>query len=199
MKIGKNYFDLKSFTRKAPKKIKDNFGVAFITGYQGSGKTYFAVYNLAKFFTDMKIKTNIKSLNIPNCNIEYFEYLDEITDDIEENVVYVIDEISKKYTKEAKQDKKLYSWLQQSRKRKRYVFLITQEYLQIPMWLRGIASVVYTTRKVAFTPIFKTIKGIPYLDEETKEWNVEKISCIIYKRNVKYSKMYDTFEPVNVL
>ena len=133
MKIGKNYIDLKSFTRKAPKKIKDEFGVAFITGYQGSGKTYFAVYNVAQFFKDLKIKTNIKSLKIPNATIEYFEYLDDITDDIEEYCVYVIDEISKKYTKEARQDKKLYSWLQQSRKRKRYVFLITQEYLQKPL------------------------------------------------------------------
>lgn len=199
MKIGKNIIDFKSFTRKAPKKINDDFGVAFITGYQGSGKTYFAVYNIYNFFKNYKIKTNISSLKIPGFNIEYFQYLDEITDEIEENVVYVIDEISKKYTKESKQDKKLYSWLQQSRKRKRYVFLITQEYLQIPMWLRGIASVVYTTKKIAFTPIFKTIKGIPYLDDETKEWNVEKINCIIYKRNIRISKLYDTFEPVNVL
>ena len=109
MKIGKNFIDFKSFTRKAPKKIKDEFGVAFITGYQGSGKTYFAVYNVAQFFKDLKIKTNIKSLKIPNATIEYFEYLDDITDDIEEYCVYVIDEISKKYTKEARQDKKLYS------------------------------------------------------------------------------------------
>lgn len=199
MKLGKNIIDFKSFTRKAPKKVKDDFGVAFITGYQGSGKTYFAVYNVAQFFKHLKIKTNIKSLNIPNCDIEYFEYLDDITDDIEEYCVYIIDEISKKYTKEYRQDKKFYSWLQQSRKRKRYVFLITQEYLQIPMWLRGIASVVYTTKKIPFTPIFKTIKGLPFLDEQTKEWGVEPINVIIYKRNIKFSKMYDTFEPVNVL
>lgn len=199
MKIFKNYIDLKSFTKKAPKKCKDEFGVAFITGYQGSGKTYVGVYFLYNHFLDMKIKTNIKSLNIPGANIQYFEYLDEITDDIEEYCVYLIDEISKKYTKEAKQDKKFYSWLQQSRKRKRYVFLITQEYLQIPTWLRGVCSVVYTTHKIKFFPIFKTVKGIPFLEDDTKEWNVSPISWWIYKRNKYICNFYDTFEPVNVL
>lgn len=124
--------------------------------------------------------------------------MDDITDDIEENVVYLIDEISKKYTKDARQDKKLYSWLQQSRKRKRYVLLITQEYLQIPMWLRGIASMVYTTHKVRLLPIFKTVKGYPYLTED-KEWSVEPVGFYIYKRNEYICKMYDTFEPVSVL
>ena len=159
MKIGKNYIDLKSFTKKSPKKANDNFGVAFICGVQGSGKTYFGTYLIYNFFKNYKIKTNIKSLKLPDNEIIYFDYLDRITNDIEENVVYIIDEISKKYTKEAKQDKYFYSWLQQSRKRKRYVFLITQEYLQIPTWLRGIASVVYTTHKLPLFPIFKTIKG----------------------------------------
>lgn len=200
MKIGKKLnIDFKSFFRKAPKKVKDEFGVSYITGYQGTGKTYFGVYLVSNFFRDLKIKTNIKSLNIPNSNIEYFEYIDDITDDIEEYCVYLIDEISKKYTKEAKQDKKFYSWLQQSRKRKRYVFLITQEYLQIPTWLRGVASVVFTTTKLPLMPIFRTYKGFPYLDDETKEWGVEPVSTYFYKRNEKYTKMYDTFEPVNVL
>lgn len=199
MKIGKNFIDIKSFFKKQPEKINDDFGVAFITGYQGSGKTYFAVYNIYNFFKDYKIKTNIQSLEIKGYDIEYFTKLEEITNEIEEHVVYVIDEISKKYTKEAKQDKQLYSWLQQSRKRKRYVFLITQEYLQIPMWLRGIASVVYTTNKIALLPIFKTIKGYPILDDTTKEWTIDPKNVIIYKRNKKISDFYDTFEPVNVL
>lgn len=200
MKIGKKLvIDTRSFFKKSPKKVKDEFGVFFITGYQGTGKTYLGVYFLAKYYNDLKIKTNIKSLKIPNTNIEYFETIDSIVNDIEPKCIYLIDEISKKYTKECKQDKLFYSWLQQSRKRKRYVFLITQEYLQIPFWLRGIASMVYTTTKIPLTPIFKTYKGIPYLDDESKEWGVRPFSTIIYKRNKKYTDMYDTFEPVNVL
>ena len=186
MKIGKKLnIDFKSFFRKAPKKVKDEFGVSYITGYQGTGKTYFGVYLVSNYFKDLKIKTNIKSLKIPNTNIEYFEYIDDITDDIEEYCVYLIDEISKKYTKDAKQDKMFYSWLQQSRKRKRYVFLITQEYLQIPTWLRGVASVVFTTTKLPLMPIFRTYKGYPYLDDDTKEWGVEPVSTYFYKRNEK--------------
>ena len=200
MKIGRHLnIDVKSFFRKAPKKVKDEFGVSYITGYQGTGKTYLGVYILSKYFSDLKIKTNIKSLKIPNTNIEYFDYIDDITDDIEEYCIYLIDEISKKYTKDAKQDRKFYSWLQQSRKRKRYVYLITQEYLQIPIWLRGVASTVFTTTKMPLVPIFKTSKGYPVLDEETKEWGVVPISTFIYKRNKKYTDMYDTFEPVSVL
>lgn len=200
MKIGRHLnIDVKSFFRKAPKKVKDEFGVSYITGYQGTGKTYLGVYILSKYFSDLKIKTNIKSLKIPNTTIEYFDYIDDITDDIEEYCIYLIDEISKKYTKDAKQDRKFYSWLQQSRKRKRYVYLITQEYLQIPIWLRGVASTVFTTTKMPLFPIFKTSKGYPVLDEDTKEWGVVPISTFIYKRNKKYTDMYDTFEPVSVL
>lgn len=198
MRILKNEIDIKSFFHKKPKPVNENFFVGLITGYQGTGKTYLGTYFLYRYFSNRKIKTNIKSLKLPNSNIEYFEYLDEITDDIEENVVYLIDEISKKYTKDAKQDKKLYSWLQQSRKRKRVVLLITQEYLQIPMWLRGVASVVYTTHKMPLLPLFKTIKGLPYLTED-KEWSIEPISTFIYKRNKYICDFYDTFEPVNVL
>lgn len=200
MKIGKRLtIDFKSFTKKSPKKIKDEFGVFLITGYQGSGKTYIGVYFLVKYFKDLKIKTNIHSLNIPDYNIEYFDTIDEIVDDIEPHCIYLIDEISKKYTKECKQDKLFYSWLQQSRKRMRYVLLITQEYLQVPFWLRGVASMVYTTTKIKGTKLFKTYKGIPYLDDETKEWGIEPVSTYIYKRNKAITDLYDTFEPVNIL
>ena len=155
MKIFKYNIDFKSFFKKGSKKINDNFGVSFITGYQGSGKTWLAVYILVKYIEPTrKIYTNIKSLHIPNREIEYFEKLDEITDNIEEDRVFVIDEISKKYTKECKQDRKLYSWLQQSRKRRRTTLLITQEYIQIPFWLRGIARYVYTTNKIPILPLF---------------------------------------------
>ena len=200
MKIGKRLrIDTKSFFRKSPKKAKDEFGVFLITGYQGTGKTYFGVYCLYNYFRDLKIKTNIHSLIIPKANIEYFDTIDSIVNDIEPNCIYLIDEISKKYTKECKQDKLFYSWLQQSRKRKRYVYMITQEYLMIPTWLRGVSSVVFTTSKIPLTPLFKTYKGIPYLDEDTKEWGVRPVSTFIYKRNKFYTDMYDTFEPVSVL
>lgn len=199
MKILSTNIDFKSMLKKKPKIIKDNFGVSFITGYQGSGKTYFAVYILYKYIEpNRKIYTNIKSLFIPGREIEYFEKIDEIVGNIEMDRVFVIDEISKKYTKEAKQDKMFYSWLQQSRKRRRTTILITQEYIQIPFWLRGIARYVYTTSKLAFLPLFKTYKGYAVLNED-KEWTIEPEETYIYKRNKFITQFYDTMEPINTL
>lgn len=198
MKIGRSLtIDTKSFFRKKPKKVKDEFGVSLINGYMGTGKTYVAVYFLANYFTDLKIKTNIKSLNIPKCNIEYFDSIKDIINDFEENVIYVIDELGQKYPKECKMDKDFYNWLQHSRKCKRYVFLIHQEYLNVPTWIRGVCSTVYTTTKIPLTSLFRTYKGFPYLTEE-KEWDVIPISTHIYKRNKKFTDMYDTFEIVNL-
>lgn len=200
MKFFKYNIDIKSLFQLGTKKINDNFGCSLITGYQGSGKTWLACYILVKYIEpNRKIYTNIKSLKIPNREIEYFEKIDEITSNIEMDRVFVIDEISKKYTKDAKQDKLFYSWLQQSRKRRRTTLLITQEYLQVPIWLRGVARYVYTTNKLPLLPLFVTYKGYAYLSEETKEWEVDPQEIYIYKRTKKVSSMYDTMEPINTL
>lgn len=92
-----------------------------------------------------------------------------------------------------------YSWLQQSRKRRRTTILITQEYIQIPFWLRGIARFVYTTTKVPILPIFITYKGYAYLSEDTKEWEIDPQEIYIYKRNKYICNYYDTMEPINTL
>lgn len=200
MKIFNYNIDTKSFFKRSPKKIKDDFGCVFITGYQGTGKTYFSIYLLVKYINpERKIYTNIKSLKIPNRDIIYFEKIEDIIDNIEMDRVFVIDEISKKYTKECKQDKLFYSWLQQSRKRRRTTILITQEYLQIPIWLRGIALYVYTTSKLPIFPIFITYKGYAVLDEVSKEWIVSPSELYIYKRNKYITSYYDTMEPINTL
>lgn len=199
MKLGHTNIDFASFLQTAPKKINDDFGCVFVTGYQGTGKTWFSVYLLVKKLLNRKIKTNIQSLNIPNRTIEKFTLIDDITDDIEEDVIYVIDEISKKYPKECKQDKKFYSWLMQSRKRRRVVIMITQEYVQIPPWLRGTCLYVYQTSKVWLFPIFKTCRGIARLSEEC-EWYIDNITdTYIYKRTKKISSYYDTMEPIPIL
>lgn len=199
MKLFNTNFDFNSFFKASPKLINDNFGVSFITGYQGSGKTYFAIYILFKYIEPNRIiYTNIKSLHIPNRNIIYFEKIDDIVFNVEMDRVFVIDEISKKFTKDCKQDKLFYSWLQQSRKRRRTTILITQEYLQIPVWLRGIARYVYTTSKISFFPIFKTYKGFAVLNDD-KEWTVEPQEIFIYKRNKLITNLYDTMEPIQTL
>lgn len=199
MKILNINIDIKSMFKKRPKDIKDNFGISLITGYQGSGKSYLSIYITYKYLeSNRKIYTNIKSLKIPNRDIVYFEKIDDIVANIEMDRIFIIDEISKKYTKECKQDKLFYSWLQQSRKRRRTVLLITQEYLQVPIWLRGVARFVYTTTKLPILPIFVTYKGFAVLNDD-KEWSIEPEETYIYKRNNYICDFYDTMEPINTL
>ena len=195
--------DFPSFVKKGVPLVEDKWGCYFVTGFQGSGKTYFALYYLKRInTTTYNIKTNIKSLKIPGRNIEYFTKLDEILEDIEQNVIYIIDEVSKKYSKNSPPDKKLYSWLQQSRKRGRIVMLITQEWKEIPMWLRRPARFMFTTKKFPILPIFYTTCGDALnqtLNELTLEWECPTLFIYIYKRNKSIASLYDTFEPINEL
>ena len=176
--------DFKSFFKRGIKKKIEPFGCFLITGYMGSGKTYFAVKFANDYKQKYKIKTNIKSLKIPNAQIEYFTELTEIYNDNEHYCLYIIDELGKKYTKEAKADKDFYNFLQMSRKTQRIVLIIHQEYYQVPFWLRGVCEEIFTTRRVMFLPLFITYRGYAVLDEDTKEWRVDfnsryfTITCI---------------------
>lgn len=190
--------DYKTFLQPSPKKINDNFGIYLITGYQGSGKTYYSIYLMEKE-KNKKIYTNIKTYNSTRNEVIYFEKLDEIMENVDDNCIFLIDEVSKRYTKESKQDLQFYSWLQQSRKHKRYVYLITQEYINVPMWLRGIANQVYTTSKVPLLPIFKTSLGVPILSTDTYEWGINTFAIIFYKRTKRITSCYDTYESINTL
>ena len=162
MKILKYDIKFNTFTKEGIKSKETPWGNYMITGFQGSGKTYFACFfllDLLKRYKPSYIFTNIKSLHIPEKNINYFEMLDSITNHTYENSIYIIDELSKKFTKNSNQDKLFYSWLQQSRKRGRIVILITQEWKEVPTWLRRPIRFMYTTRKLGSFPYFVTTKG----------------------------------------
>lgn len=189
--------DYKTFFQKGLKNIADNFGIFLITGYQGSGKTYYSIYLMEKENNKI-IYTNIKTYRSNRNEVRYFEKIEDIIHNVEDNCIFLIDEVSKRYTKDTKQDLSFYSWLQQSRKHKRYVYLITQEYIQVPTWLRGIATRVYTTSKVPFLPIFKTSLGVPILTEDY-EWGINELAVVFYKRTKVISNCYDTFESINSL
>lgn len=186
--------DYKSFIKKGVPSVDDDFFVRLITGYMGSGKTYLAIKMAHEVENSSRtLKTNIKSYKDKSKNIVYFDTIEDIINDTDDNVTYIIDELSKKYTKESKQDLKFYSWLQLSRKHKRHVYLITQEYIQVPTWLRGIATQVYVTSKVPILPIYKTILGVPTLTDEY-EWAIDELFVLYYKRTKDIAKLYDTFE-----
>lgn len=54
--------DFKSFFKKGVKQVNEPFGCFLVTGYMGSGKTYFAVKFANDFKFTYKIKTNIHTL-----------------------------------------------------------------------------------------------------------------------------------------
>lgn len=192
--------DFKSILRKGVKPIKEDFTIDLITGYQGTGKTYLATYILYNNYQRRIIKTNIKSLKIPNASMIYFDTIEDIIRDKDKNMIYVIDELSKKYVKDCKIDKPFYSWLQQCRKNNRVVFLIMQEYTQVPTWLRGIANHVYVTEKKWFLPkICITKYGVPVLDNTTMEWGIQEQKRLYYKRNKIITTCYDTYETTDTL
>lgn len=202
MKILKTRIYLNTFLKQGIKEKVDEWGVYFITGYQGSGKNYFATFMLTTIDDSMKIYTNVKSLKMPNKKIEYFEKITDILENVEENCVFLIDEVSKKYSKNSLPDKPFYSWLQQSRKRGRIVMLITQEWKEVPMWLRRPARYMFHTHQFLFFPLFITTKGDAInqtFNTDTLEWECPLIERYMYKRNKFIANMYDTLEPINSL
>ena len=194
MRILNTKIDTKSFFRKGVKPLNEEFGVFLVCGYMGSGKTYQTIYEVENNFTSRKVKTNILSYHSNKHEIEGCGIIREMVQDYSSHKIFIIDEMNKIFPKDSKIDKDFYNWLQHSRKCSRYVFMIYQEYINVPTWLRGVANRVYTTRKYPFG-ILKTDLGIPYLDDQ-KEWQVDTISSKIYKRNKCITDLYDTLEVI---
>lgn len=200
--------NFKSLKYRRAKVIDDRFGVYLITGKQGTNKTYYAVqltYNQDRNKVNY-IKTNIHSLKIPGYEIRYFNTIDEIYNDTDTNVIYIIDEISRKYKKNSVCDTDFYAWLNQCRKRNRVCILITQEYKELPMWLRRPAKYMLNSYALPILTklfnIFALNVGDGYnltYDKDEGEYICPTLKTILYKRNKFICSMYDTFEPINDL
>lgn len=208
MKIFKYDFKLNTFFKKGVKYIDDRFGVYLITGKQGTNKSYYAVYltNQQNKEKVNYIKTNIHSLKIPGFKVIYFTKIDEIYHDTDENCIYIIDEISRKYKKNTPCDTQFYAWLNQCRKRNRIAILITQEYKELPMWLRRPCKYNLSSTSIPllsrFFNIYCCAVGDGYnitFNKDEGEYETPIIQYNIYKRITKYANMYDTFEPINSL
>ena len=195
--------DWPSFLRRKVPRIDDHHGIYFVTGRQGTGKTYLAVnYAKALDLKKVKIVTNIHSLKLPH---EDFDLITQITNDNREYTCYIIDEISKKYQKNSLPDKAFYAWLQQSRKRKRVVILITQEWKEIPMWLRRPTKYAINTRPLPLIGRFFSWYLTTWGDgenmalDEDLEWICPVVKTVFHKRNTHVANLYDTFEPIEAL
>ena len=91
--------DFQSLFKKGIKSAKDDFGIYLITGYQGSGKTYFSIYTMERLYKGKTIYTNIKSYKSVRNKVIYFNRVEDIYSNLDDNCVFLIDELSKKYTK----------------------------------------------------------------------------------------------------
>lgn len=206
MEIFNRRYEFKTLLKKGLPKVDDRFGVYFVTGRQGSGKTYYAVkLALAQDKTTCAcLYTNVKSLKIPNLNIKYFTTIDELYKNTDEYCIFLIDEISRRWDKNSKTDTQFYAWLNQSRKRKRIVIMITQEWRELPMWIRRPAKYMITTQRWILSKfgIYKTIVGDAEnmtFNKDEGEYECPPIKYIYYKRNQDIANMYDTFEAINQL
>lgn len=207
MKILKYDFRLNTFFKKGLPRIDDRFGCYFITGRQGSGKTYYSVMLLLQQDKKKvnKVYTNITSLKIEGYDIHYFENINELYYNTEENCIFLIDEISRKYDRNSRTDTQFYAWLNQSRKRKRIVILVTQEWRELPMWIRRPAKYMINTKRTFllnkfgfFTSVVGDAENMIFNKEEG-EYECPPILYVVYRRNKKIADMYDTFEAVNSL
>lgn len=206
MKIFKNKIELNTLLKKGLPKVDDRFGVYFCTGRQGSGKSYYAVKLVLAQDKRLlnKVYTNVKSLNIPNYDIVYFDKITELYQNTDEYCIFLIDEVSRKYDKNSRTDTQFYAWLNQSRKRKRIVILITQEWKELPMWIRRPAKYMISTSKTIFSKwgIYKSCIGDAenmIFNKDEGEYECPPIMYIWYKRNKYIANMYDTFEAINTL
>lgn len=217
MQIFKRDIRFKTFFKKGLAPIDDRFGVYFVTGRQGSGKTYYAIYlalqqiqynfknHKCKNEMNFKIITNIGSLRIPGVEIAYFEKITDVMFDTTQYCIFIIDELARKYDKNSRTDTQFYAFLNQCRKMHRVCIMITQEWKELPMWIRRPAKYCITTYPAGVLNrfgIYKSIVGDAEnmeLDKDSLEWICPPIKFIYYKRNYDIASMYDTFEAINEL
>lgn len=206
MEIFNRKIEFNTFLKKGLPRIDDRFGVYFVTGRQGSGKSYYAVKLLLAQDKDTcaSIYTNLHTLKIPGYNINYFTKIDDLYYNTEDYCIFLIDEISRKYDKNSRTDTQFYAWLNQSRKRKRIVILITQEWRELPMWIRRPAKYMISTHKNIFsrfgfyTTTIGDAENMVYNKDEN-EYECPPIKYVFYKRTKQIASYYDTFEAVNSL
>lgn len=207
MKIFKYDIKTETFFKRGLPKIDDRFGVYYVTGKQGSGKSYFAVQLLLAQSKHKinKVYTNLHTLNVPTYDIHYFDRITDLYYNVDDYCIFLIDEVSRKYDRNSRTDTQFYAWLNQSRKRKRIVILITQEWRELPMWLRRPAKYVITTKKTRvlnwlgfYTSVVGDGENLIF-DKDEGEYNCPPIKYVIYRRTKQIASYYDTFEAINEL
>lgn len=190
----------KTFFKKGFAPKRGRFGVYCYCGKQGSGKTYSVVEFLKNQDKNVKIYSNISSLQ----GIEYtyfngFDNLLKLRD--EHDCIIVYDEIFTALTKSSKLSNEVLDFLSQMRKR-RIVFLTTaQEWLEINITLRRYCRYQIECKMYNILGLGILIKSM--YDAEQLKWSNDDneyiaplIETTISKCNLSVAKAYDTFEQI---
>lgn len=190
----------KTFFKKGFAPKRGRFGVYCYCGKQGSGKTYSVVEFLKNQDKDVKIYSNISSLQgIKYTYFNGFDNLLKLRD--EHDCIIVYDEIFTALTKSSKLSNEVLDFLSQMRKR-RIVFLTTaQEWLEINITLRRYCRYQIECKMYNILGLGILIKSM--YDAEQLKWSNDDneyiaplIETTISKCNLSVAKAYDTFEQI---
>ena len=190
----------KTFFKKGFAPKRGRFGVYCYCGKQGSGKTYSVVEFLKNQDKDVKIYSNISSLQ--GINFSYFNGFDNLLKlRNEHDCIIVYDEIFTALTKSSKLSNEVLDFLSQMRKR-RIVFLTTaQEWLEINITLRRYCRYQIECKMYNILGLGILIKSM--YDAEQLKWSNDDneyiaplIETTISKCNLSVAKAYDTFEQI---
>ena len=190
----------KTFLKKGFAPKRGRFGVYCYCGKQGSGKTYSVVEFLKNQDKDVKIYSNISSLQ--GINYTYFNGFDNLLKlRNEHDCIIVYDEIFTALTKSSKLSNEVLDFLSQMRKR-RIVFLTTaQEWLEINITLRRYCRYQIECKMYNILGLGILIKSM--YDAEQLKWSNDDneyiaplIETTISKCNLSVAKAYDTFEQI---
>lgn len=191
---------LKTFFKKGFAPKRGRFGVYCYCGKQGSGKTYSVVEFLKNQDKDVKIYSNISSLQ--GIEYTYFNGFDNLLKlRNEHDCIIVYDEIFTALTKSSKLSNEVLDFLSQMRKR-RIVFLTTaQEWLEINITLRRYCRYQIECKMYNILGLGILIKSM--YDAEQLKWSNDDneyiaplIETTISKCNLSVAKAYDTFEQI---
>lgn len=191
----KIFIDVKSLFRRGIKVRDSIYGVYCFTGFQGSGKTMNAVdFLIRNYDGKKKIYTNIDSIKLPHT---YVNSVGDLNPSCRDCFV-VIDEVHKAYPKNAKTDQFFYSFLQECRKHHRVCIIITQEWKEVPMWLRRPCKLIVGNKRLIRNILCEEIQ-----DARTMRWSEEENDyvCDTVQKNIKkwnkcIAEMYDTEETI---
>lgn len=190
----------KTFLKKGFAPKRGRFGVYCYCGKQGSGKTYSVVEFLKNQDKNVKIYSNISSLQ--GINYTYFNGFDNLLKLRDEHdCIIVYDEIFTALTKSSKLSNEVLDFLSQMRKR-RIVFLTTaQEWLEINITLRRYCRYQIECKMYNILGLGILIKSM--YDAEQLKWSNDDneyiaplIETTISKCNLSVAKAYDTFEQI---